>query len=470
MLTHEFIESLRGRFATQEPSSSEAATIKQELRPLGELWLQPHVLEAAARHRRSLYGVTESSQPNDRSPLKSRGGCWVLLASSAAGHPLLRDAFTLPLEWRRGGQHSRRLPSGLAEEADRILGTLGIGGLSLHLQSQLEQGGRSLASLAFGYESAWAALAAGAIIFDQGGENFGDVLVSAAWQAEEGSPTVAGSRGHFAVVTGIAAKIKAAAAHGTRLLFLPKANEAEARQVVSRDEQAFKAIDLRFLESTTATPRVALRGVLGELESPPTRRDGWEFDDRARYHLRMPLEKAEEYYINELVDEVVERLKPGLPADPRLREIDRLVLVASDSRGGAYLLTKLFHPRAVLILHDGALREAEERVCALAAGIEQLARCGGRSLSVQIQECAPGARFEQEVKDVVAAWAARDTSARVFIDVTLGHRDFLFALLATVPGNAIVGYLKTKKRNQRFEAGTEQLRIVDWWPAMRGTP
>lgn len=286
----------------------------------------------------------------------------------------------------------------------------------------------------------------------------------AAWQAEQGMATVAEVPGHLDVVTGITAKIEAAAAHGARLLFLPKANEPEARRIKSQNAEGFAAIDVRFLESAAAEPRAALQKVLSELESPPMKRDGWEFGTRAHYHLRMPAERAEHYYIDELVDDVVARLKKSLPADHAVSQINRLVLVASDSRGGAYLLTKLFDPREVLILHDGGLKGGDEPVASLATGLEQAGRSDGRSLRARVAKCLPGAGFETAVRQAVAEWAAEDAAARVFIDVTLGHRDFLFAVLAAAPKNAVVGYLTTEKRNKRFEAGTEQLKIVDWWP------
>jgi len=46
--------------------------------------------------------------------------------------------------------------------------------------------------------------------------------------------------------------------------------------------------------------------------------------------------------------------------------------------------------------------------------------------------------------------------------VTLGHRDFLFALLAAAPPGAVVGYLTSEKEGSRAIAGTENLKIVDW--------
>jgi hypothetical protein len=461
MITLKLIESLRTPYASRLPTPSEAAKLKQDLRPLGDFWLRPDVLAAAAEHIRVQYGCDAASQapPEPRRSRKSRGGCWVLLASSDPGHPLLRDAFVLPLEWRRGGQHSQGLPRGLADEAERILTAVGIEGLSLHLQAELEATGGSLEKIPFGYESAWAALAAGAIIFDRGGENFGDVLVSAAWQPEQGA-AVATPTGHLSHVNGIAAKVEAAAAHGARLLFLPRANEEEARTSAAALGPTAAGIELRFIESTTAKLGDALRAILTELESPPTRRDGWGFDHRAKYHLRLPKVRAEQYYVAELVDDVVDRLMPHVQEDERLRKISRFVLVASESPGGALLLTKLFDPVEVLIVHDDKLPGGQPVVTELAGRLRSLARRDGESRQVRTVGIAAGNDFETRVKRSVGEWIAGEDPERIFVDVTLGHRDFLFALLEAAPPGAVVGYLTSEKQGPLAIAGTEKLKVV----------
>lgn len=463
MITQTQIDSVRDTYASHLPTPSEAARIKQDLRPLGDFWLRPHVLAAAEDQTRAMYpdSAPAPAAPAQRRSRTSRGGCWVLLASSDPAHPLLRDAFVLPLEWRRGGQHSPRLPRGLAEEAERILTTVGIKGLSLHLQAELEETGGSLEGIAFRYESAWAALAAGAIISDQGGENFGDVLVSSAWQPEPGATGTAPA-GHLAHVNGIAAKVGAAAAHGARLLFLPRANEEEARAAAAAPGAAAPGIELRFIESTTSKPRDALQAILAELESPPTRRDGWSFEHRARYHRRLSADRGERYYVEELLDDVVHRLMPRVLTDHRLQGINRLVLVASTSPGGAFLLTQLFDPGEVLVVHDDNLPGGQPVVAELAGRLHNLPRAAGGSRQVQTHEIATGDDFETQVQRIICEWIESEDAKRIFIDVTLGHRDFLFALLAAAPPGAVVGYLTSEKQGPRAIAGTEKLKVVDW--------
>ena len=462
MITNTLIESLRSTYASHLPTPSEAARITQDLRPLGDFWLRPDVLAAAADHSQALYPDSAPSQavPEQRRPRKSSGGCWVLLASSDPGHPLLRDAFVLPLEWRREEQHSLRLPRGLAEEAERILAAVGIEGLSLHLQAELKETGGSLEEIAFRYESAWAALAAGAIILDQGGENFGDLLVSAAWQPEPG----AGAAGHLSHVNGIAAKVEAAAAHCARLLFLPRANEEEARAAAAALGAAASGIELRFIASTTAKPRDALQAILLELESPPTRRDGWGFDHRVRYHRRLSADRGERYYVDELLDDVVDRLMLRVRADHRLQGINRLVLVASTSPGGAFLLTQLFDPGEVLLVHDDNLPGGQPVVAELAGRLHSLPRAAGGSRQVQSHEIATGDDFQTQVQHIIREWIGSEDAKQIFIDVTLGHRDFLFALLAAAPPGAVIGYLTSEKEGSRAIAGTENLKIASWPP------
>lgn len=463
MITHELIESLRSAYTSRLPTASEAARIKQDLRPLGDLWLRPDVLAAAADHSRALYPENAASQTavEQRRSRKSRGGCWVLLAASDPGHPLLKDAFVLPLEWRRGGQHSPRLPQGLSDEAERILAAVGIRGLSLHLQAEVEATGGSLEGIAFRYESAWAALAAGAIIFDQGGENFGDVLVSAAWQPEPAA-TLTAYTGHLARVNGIAAKVEAAAAHGARLLFLPRSNEEEARAGAAALGAVAAGISLKCVESTPGSLRDVLRTILAALESPPTKRDGWAFDHRSRYHRLLSADRAERYYLDELVDDVVDRLMPLVLADHRLHRINRLILVASTSPGGAVLLTHLFDPAEVLVVHDDKLAGGEQVVTELVSGLNGVARRGAGARHVRAIGIPAGDEFAGQVRTRVAEWTAGEDPTRVFIDVTLGNRDFLFALLAAAPPGAVIGYLTSEKEGSRAIAGTEKLKIVEW--------
>jgi len=181
-------------------------------------------------------------------------------------------------------------------------------------------------------------------------------------------------------------------------LFLPRANEMEARARVAALGAAATGIELRFIESTTAKPREALRAILLELESPPTRRDGWNFEDRASYHRRMSADRAERYYVEELLDDVVDRLMPRVLADHRLQGINRLVLVASTSPGGAFLLRQLFDPAEVLVVHDDELPDGQPVVAEPAGRLQSLPRAAGGSRQVQTVDIAAGEDFETRLK------------------------------------------------------------------------
>ena len=164
------------------------------------------------------------------------------------------------------------------------------------------------------------------------------------------------------------------------------------------------------------------------------------------------------------MDDVVDRLMPRVLADHRLRGINRLVIVASTSPGGAFLLTQLFDPTEVLVVHDDKLPGGQQVVADLVTGLYGIARRAAGARQVRIVDIAAGDDFETRLNRSVREWIAGEDPEGIFIDMTLGHRDFLFALLAAAPPGAVVGYLTSEKQGPRAIAGTEKLKVVNWPP------
>ena len=158
------------------------------LGPLAGSWLRAEVLSLARRWQREMHGEPGGTPGVNAAPIE-RGQIGILLATqNAKSFPLLRPAFVLPVEWRRAGRSSDLLPAGMADFANSVLRDVGVADLSLHLAALLEKSGTDLSGLRFSYESAWAALAAGAIVAKQQGATLPDVLVSAAWTSADGRP------------------------------------------------------------------------------------------------------------------------------------------------------------------------------------------------------------------------------------------------------------------------------------------
>lgn len=426
-----------------------AAEIVAALGPLAPLWLEDEVLDRAHAWRCEMMGEPCSARP-PTAPVVERGQVGILLATRRSPPlPLLRPAFVLPVVWQAGGEFSRRLPAGLAACAAGVLRDVGIDGLSLRLPVWLEESSANLSALEFSAASAWATLAAGAIVAEQGGVTRPDVLVSAAWTPE--SPT----RGWIGSVDGVDAKLDAAVAVGAGLVLLPQENAPEAARWRARHPDV--AIEIRHLSNLPGEPRRVLAPVLHALEAAPSRAADDPFDVRSDYFVRMSDEGSNEYYRDELVADVLPRLRPQVDGDDRLRDMSRLVIIASKSWSLGILLASLFDPCDVLVLHDGGLSSPLQM---LERTLPSCGRVGRPPREVRSAHCRPGPTFGDDVAAALAAFAAADHAGRIVIDLTAGYRDFHFSVLSALPSNAEVVFVHATqdRRYSRAQPGTERLR------------
>lgn len=426
-----------------------ARGVVSALGPLAPLWLKPHVLDRAhAWHCEMLREPVSPRAPAER-PVQ-RGQIGILLATEkATSLPLLRPAFVLPVEWRRDGRSSPLLPRGLAAFADEVLRDVGIDGLSLHVASWLEREGGDFSAFSFSPGSAWAALAAGAIVTRQGGATKPDVFVSAAWTRE--SPT----RGWIAAVDGVDAKLDAALAADASVVLFPQENAVEATAWLARHPDA--RLEIRHLSNVPGEPHRVLAPVLHALEAAPSRAAGATFEVCSDYYVRMPEEGHNDYYRHELAAEVVSRMRPQVDGDERLRDVERLVIIASKSWSLGILLASLFDPRDVLVLHDGGLDAA---LRTLGETLPTCGRAGRPDRAVRAACCRPGATFVDDVAAGLAAFAASGGGGRIAIDLTAGYRDFHFAVISSLPQDAEVVFVHAPqdRRHARVKPGTERLR------------
>jgi hypothetical protein len=443
------LHELCGRLLPEAGGNTRARDIVRGLGPLAALWLRPEVLDRAHAWHCEMTGGASSPRPGI-GPAVARGQIGILLATEAPDSlPLLRPAFVLPVEWRSGGRSSPLLPAGLAAFGDKVLRDIGIPGLSLHLASWLERDGGDLSGLAFSPDSAWASLAAGAIVASQGGLTLPDVFVSAAWSRDDAR------RGWITRVEHVAAKLDAAAEAGAAIVLLPRENDAEA--AAWQAQNPGKRLDVRHLSNATGDPQRALADVLHALEATPTRAAGATFEECAAYYVRMPEAGHNEYYRDELAAEVVARMRPQVDAAPRLRDVDRLVIIASRSWSLGVLLTLLFDPPHVLVLHDGGLNQAAH---VLMGELPTVGRNGLSPRAVTEARCCPGDTFPEEVAAALNAFASDAVQGTVAIDLTAGYRDFHFAVLAALPpkAEAVFVHAPQDRRHWRVRPGTEQLR------------
>lgn len=428
--------------------------------PLARGWLLPQVIEAAERRRRGLYELP----PGERSPVRhdgaARGRCHLLVGTKALAElPLLRPAFVLPVEWRQGGQSSPLLPRGLGEFAARVLEDVGVAGLSLHLPKEYEKAGIDLSGLEISPESAWGALAAGAVVVADSGATLPGVMVTVAWSRVPGKI----ARGWIGDVDSISEKLDAAAEAGAGVVFVPRANAARVEEW--RAAHGGSGLVVRMLSNEETSPRGALGELLKTLEIRPCRADGDSFERRCDYYTRLRQEEADAYYRDELLEEVCHRIRAAFPADPRLGEVRRIAFIASQSHSVPLLLTRLFDPDAMLVLHDGNLRAS--LIEALLRDLPRFGRAEGAPVrDVRVEKCDP-ARLSAETTRHVKAFDESFTRGRLLVDLTPGYRAFHLALLAAAPSEAVRAFVHSSQTSgQRVRPGTEELRLFDL-PAAR---
>jgi len=413
-------------------------------------WLRDDVVDRAREWHGDMVGEPTGFRGSHAVRVE-QGQVGILLATENAAHyPLLRPAFVLPLEWRRGGRSSVLLPAGMADFADGVLRDVRVTNLSLHLAARLEESGTDLSGLRFSYESAWAALAGGAIVVDQNGLTVPDVLVTAAWARTEGLP------GWITGVGQVGEKLDEAAVHGASIVLLPQENAIEAGQWRERNPDS--PLKIRHLSNVPNDPERVLAAVLQALEKEPKRTGNTLFTDRCSYYVRMAEEKLNEYYRDQLLQEIVEQLEPQIKAEPRLHNAERLVIIASKSWSLGFLLTALFDPEHVLILHDGRLGDVPR---ILTDKLETFARKKSPRRIATAAECRPGDAFDKDVADALTAFSSADGVGTV-VDLTAGYREFHFAVLAALPANAQVMFVHAQQdpRYARIRPSTERVKVV----------
>lgn len=414
-------------------------------------WLRDEVI-ARARVWQSEMNGEPTAPPNSNAVRLKRGQIGILLATeNSTSFPLLRPAFVLPVEWRRGERSSALLPAGMADFAAAVLYDIGGSDLCLHLAASLEEAGTNLSGLRFSYESAWAALAAGAIVAKQQGATRPDVLVSAAWTNADGRP------GWIAGIGQVQDKLDEAAAHGARIVLLPQENAIEAGQW--RDRNPDSPLDIRHLSNVPGDPERVLAPVLQALEAEPSRAAGASLEERCGYFTRMARAEQNKYYRKELLDDIVVRMRPFVTSDSRFEGIEQLVLIASTSASLGFLSVRLFDPNRVLVVHDGQhARDTAE----LIDGLAITGRPTNMPRYVEPAQCRPDNNFAADVKAALRRCSVNG-GGRILLDLTAGYRHYVFAILSALPENAVVTCIHAEMdgRYSSVKPGTERLSVLD---------
>lgn len=419
------------------------------LGPIGALWLRPQVLDLAREWIRSYHG-DPAVEPAKHNTLLRRGEIGILLAlPSPLRYPLLKPAFVLPLEWRAGAVCSPRLPQGLAAFAARVLEDVRVTRLSLHLPQWLEDAGADFSGLTFSFDSAWAMLAAGAIVAAEGGSTVPGVLASAAWTRRDGEP-----QGSIGRVQLFRIKIEAAAASGATTLFLPE----EQRRFVEQGlrEARSPGLTVQYLSNAPAKPGQALAPLLHALEAAPRLAANASFEQCCGYYTRTARAQQNDYFRDELLTALAEKMRPALARESAVSGVDGVVVIASPNWAVACLVVELFQPQRVLLLHDG---KVPRELAAIAEWLNRSAQSSKRE--IVMRQCRSRDGFTDDVETAVRNFSGR--CSRIVVDLTGGYRHYMFALLAALPPNAVATYIDAEV-DDRYRAvmpATSELRVLD---------
>jgi hypothetical protein len=169
----------------------------------------------------------------------------------------VREAFALPLQWRRADPHSSRLPTRLCELARSVARALYQPDWGLHLDAGL--GTVNLEEADGEFEevgSCWAALACGLLVAVKRGTVNPRVWATGRWDEDAG----------MAPVKHLREKMLAACRHGGEVFFLPESQMSEAEGI----DLAGVRLKLGKLYTATLDPQRALRDYLFRLDAWPT--------------------------------------------------------------------------------------------------------------------------------------------------------------------------------------------------------
>lgn len=330
-----------------ELTPRQAFRLTKGLGNLARWLLAPEVLEKAVQvaaeggsHRDQLKCWTRPLLP------EGLGACWVLARRTCPEWRALREAFVIPLRWRRKNgppAETEALPRGLREQARRVMTILkGSGERGIDENWSLgpaEDGlfdGPGPRFLEGEYASAWVPLAAGLLLAIDGGPPKREVWASGCWDGEKG----------IVSVEGLLEKLRIASEFGARQFFVPQASLAEA-QAICREQDL--ALAVKPLKEACLRPREAMGEYLAALEVRANRNDSREARVRTYNHIANR-DEAIEYYLECLVDDLADDVRAKAAAPEQLA-CRFLVTIASDSYELVCLSHLVFRPQCSLILY-----------------------------------------------------------------------------------------------------------------------
>lgn len=419
---------------------------------LARWWLRPEVLRLAAHDKHVPPEVRQQWQRQGTPELPSTpGSCWIILAQSARRRlPLLREAFVLPLVWRRGEAHSPFLPQGLISLADRVIDIVrrtfnnadgykpldGTWGLHPADVDNIAQ--QDLRRLAFeDWKSGFVSLAGGLILANNDVGPDVHIWATGACDGKTLCP-----------VENVEAKVRLAAEWGATACYVPSDS---ARRV-----KAPPGLEICDLKCGAATLAAAMEDYLIALQiRPPATADR---EIRKNYYRRLKdPNRRDEYFRECLVDDVAEECRRDLlkNGEDWLSNVAGLVTIVSGAISVTLLSIVAVRPPRCLILHTSD-REGDAKTIREA--------CLHRKLPAENMVFKPFA--QESMRDSMAAALEEfrrsvSGSGELVLDLTPGNKIMSLTLAMDLArcGDRLM-YIDHREKNRIVEPFSQ--RIVSW--------
>lgn len=419
------------------PSDLRPGQLVELVRCMGRLadwWLRPEVLERAGQE----LGQREVRRP---SLPTAAGSCWIVFAQhQPPAWPALRDAFLLPLQWRRGTPDSPHLPFRLRQMARQVADAVRHSDWGLYPSAEAGLDAIDLSQIDELLEvaSGWASLAAGLLVAAENGTPDPAVWATGAWSDHGGIRPV----GH------LEAKIRLAVEYQVRQLFVPASQVEDARRLAGQHPGSLSVDPL--LEGE-AQPATALGPYRNALDLPPLRQD--PPDRRRNYYLRQRDEaRARQFYRDNLLPDIAHNLREqwlrhnGSPAT-------HLVTFASDNPELVYLAVQVVRPRTCLILYTRDKSDRLQEAC-------QLLEQNPTDCEMIPREYESLEHLLQGISPAVRQFVAHLAPEGVVLDLTPGNKEMslILALEVAQPGNRLY-YVRHERRGPRVVPFSERLLV-----------
>jgi hypothetical protein len=328
MMPNSLLEQLNG-CAEQPPSTAELRSIAAKLGRLATWWLNDQSIKKIRETPTSVSVLQE---------FPVQVGEVLLLFERKGSSRILRNAFALPVCWKRGEQHDERLPPDLARIAKQLTAsneeTPNKSQFVLHL-------GEACPSLAefdqrvFPCDSAAAILEAALRAVCEGGTLDPTVSATATWDTNLGAGSVDATD----------AKVVAAWERGVKILFVAQADVEKLKPT----SHLHPPIEIKGLESGKA----ALAPLIAALDLPP---ENGSFDLRCRWQERATKRRdprAPRFYqfqlANDVASNTIARFYAEHPALPVVNG-GTLIIAHSPAMDPALLSVAIHKPKHVILL------------------------------------------------------------------------------------------------------------------------